>query len=174
MVPPPPRRARATLVLVTAAIVAALATACVPEPGASPTSTPSRPTPSPSSPAPSTPSATPTETPAPTVAPSPTTTPGTADVDVVIVTIGVEAGAIEASGLVASSPEDGGTCRLEATQGGLTLSAESASSRGPESNFCGLLVIPADQLSGGSWSVTLGYTSPTSTGRSDPAIVEVP
>ncbi|MCR2785208.1 MULTISPECIES: hypothetical protein [unclassified Microbacterium] len=140
--------------------------AAEPAPGATGSSTPIPPaqSASPTSAAP----AQPGETAAPPpVTASPTAPAGLAPVDVVLTTVDVIDGAIEATGIVGAAPEAGGTCTLEVRRDDTSHTAAIDATSGPQTNFCGVMTIPASVLSPGTWDLTLTYTSPTSYGRAD-------
>jgi hypothetical protein len=81
---------------------------------------------------------------------------------------------VEASGFVAEKVENDGTCTLTLTRGASTIAANNPGQADATTTNCGLLTVPAAQLSAGTWEATLSYQSPTSRGTSQPMTVVVP
>jgi hypothetical protein len=120
-------------------------------------------------PADSTPVAT-DSTPVATDSPRPQTT------DVVLSFIGWDpkTAAVEAGGYLSPLVESGGTCTLELTKAGRTVSHSSRAEPDATTTACGNLAVPRGKLTPGSWRAVLRYTSPRTTGTSAPTTVEVP
>lgn len=138
-------------------------------------STPTSPAPEPDvspppSPSPSTPAATdaPPATPEPSAHPlSPTT--------VTASFWGFDAATATAQvGGYADVVETGGTCTLVLTRGDDRVSVAGASQPDAASTTCGTLSIPRSELSAGSWTAELSYTSATSMGVAPTITIEVP
>ncbi|KAA9111244.1 hypothetical protein [Microbacterium rhizomatis] len=167
----PVRVAVMVLALLTCAGLAACST---PRPGAAV---------SPSSSTEPTSIATPTASPEPTAAvtaeptplPVPTASPGRAsDVEVVVITLDVVSGTVEASGMVPKLLEDGGACTLTLVQGGVTRTVSGATAAAQESTYCALLTYPTADLGPGDWQATLEYSSAAHFGLSGTQTVTVP
>jgi hypothetical protein len=77
------------------------------------------------------------------------------------------------AGYVSGVVEDGGTCTLTLTSGGARVTAENAAMADAATTSCGALTVPGDRLAPGTWSATLAYESPTSSGSSSPVRIEV-
>lgn len=78
-----------------------------------------------------------------------------------------------AGGYVTGVIEDGGVCTLTLTQGSATVTVEGPAMPDASTTVCGGLVVPGNRLAAGTWQATLAYASPTHTGTSAPAPVEV-
>lgn len=110
----------------------------------------------------------------PTVQPDPTTPLRVTDVKVTIVTLDYVGDGVEASGIIPSIIEEGGSCVLTLTRGDTILTSAGPASAATEATFCGLLAIKDGRLSPGTWSATVAYASNRYTGVSDILDVEVP
>lgn len=150
-------------------VPAAGSTAAVPAtssetPAETPTTAPAAATPS------AVPVPLPTRTPVATDPPRPRTT------DVVLSFVGwdTKTAAVEAGGYLSPVVESGGTCTLELTKGSRTVTAVAPAQADASTTSCGNLAVPRAQLTPGSWSAVLRYSSTTTTGTSDPATVAVP
>ena len=75
--------------------------------------------------------------------------------------------------MVSDIVEEDGTCTLVATKGALRETATAGTSTAPASTYCGLMTIPAADLSAGEWQVVVEYESTTHAGRSDSESVDV-
>lgn len=81
---------------------------------------------------------------------------------------------IEVSGFVSGVIENGGVCTLTAQLADATVAVEQGATANVADTQCGTLEVPASSLTPGEWTVTLAYSSETTTSSSDPATVEVP
>lgn len=86
---------------------------------------------------------------------------------------------VPAQGVVVSSVvlgriEDGGSCTLTASSGDVRASVDGEAISDAASTTCGELVVPADEVDSGTWSVELVYTSPDGSASSATDEVEVP
>ncbi len=102
--------------------------------------------------------------------------PGTG-LDVVVSFVALEPGgrAVEASGSLPGLIEDGGRCVLVLSREGRDdVSAEVPASADAQSTSCGLLSVPVDRLSPGTWTARLDYRSAGSSGSSADVTVDVP
>lgn len=81
---------------------------------------------------------------------------------------------VEVRSYVTGTIENGGTCQATLTQNGNTVSKESTSVADATTTICPPLRIPLSQLSSGTWSIVVTYSSLTSTGTSNSASVEIP
>jgi hypothetical protein len=105
-----------------------------------------------------------------------TDTPGPQPTDVVLSFVGWDrtTAAVQAGGYLSPIVESGGTCTLELTKGDRTVSARSSAEPDATTTACGNLSVPRAQLTAGSWSAVLRYSSPRTRGSSAPTTVEVP
>lgn len=165
------------LVLASMAITACGSSDGPDEDGATPdhSSTPTSPAPEPDVSSPPTPAP---STPAPTDAPPATPDPAAPALNPTTVTAsfwGFDAATATAQvGGYADVVETGGTCTLVLTRGDARASAAGASQPDAASTTCGTLAIPRSELSAGSWTAELSYTSATSTGVAPTFTIEVP
>jgi hypothetical protein len=84
------------------------------------------------------------------------------------------AGAITAAAGVTGVVETGGTCTLTATLGGQSRSASGSAARSATSMDCADgLSLPRSQLTAGTWTVQVSYSSSRYTGTSDTQMVTV-
>lgn len=81
---------------------------------------------------------------------------------------------VEVSGFVASVVEADGTCSLLLTGEAESVQVSREAVPNASTTSCGALVVPLTQLSSGTWSAVLSYSSSTSNGSSDPVSIEVP
>lgn len=97
-----------------------------------------------------------------------------ADVSITYLAWSAENATVQASGF--STPlEPSGTCRLTLTSpGGRVVTAERAALPDVSSMACGGLEVPRAELSAGRWTVSLTYSSQTSSGTSPASEVVVP
>ncbi|SDC06005.1 hypothetical protein SAMN05660690_0385 [Geodermatophilus telluris] len=102
---------------------------------------------------------------------------GSSDVDVVVSYAGVEPGssAVEVAGFVAGVVEDGGRCTLELSRSGAgDVTVEGDAVADAQTTSCGLLSVPLERLSPGTWTARLDYRSAASSGSSADVQVVVP
>jgi hypothetical protein len=83
------------------------------------------------------------------------------------------AGAVLAGGYVSPVVEDGGTCTLELSRDGESVSASSTALPDASTTSCGELRVPGGELEPGEWSAVLTYESDTASGTSEPLDVQV-
>lgn len=83
-------------------------------------------------------------------------------------------GAVEVGAYVAGVVEDGGECTLRLTRGTQVAQAQGTAVPDASTTGCGLLPVSGSSLSSGTWTATVGYTSPVSAGQSAPVEVQVP
>jgi len=106
--------------------------------------------------------------------PSPHPTSDRHAVNVVVTQSGWDAGsgAIEVAGYaVVIEPE--ATCTLTVTRGSLTRAATRQAASDASTTSCGVLSVPAAQLSAGTWTAVLTFDSASSVGVSAPLSIEV-
>lgn len=84
------------------------------------------------------------------------------------------AGAVVAGGYASPVVEDDGTCTLELTKGGESVTATAGAEADATTTSCDTLSVPGDQLSPGTWRAVLRYESSAMSGTSDARKVEVP
>ena len=68
---------------------------------------------------------------------------------------------------------DGGTCTLTATKGGVTVTGSGPATPDATTTSCGTVGIPRAQLSTGTWTATLTYSTGTASVSAAPVQVEV-
>ncbi|MFK4115530.1 hypothetical protein ACI2K6_12955 [Microbacterium sp. NPDC006705] len=101
-------------------------------------------------------------------APTDPSAPSLAAVTVVLAAWQVtDAGAIEASAFVQALVEDDGTCVLHARSGETVREIAGTATPTGQNTSCGFLVLPADELAAGDWTIWFDYTSPTAAGTSE-------
>jgi len=184
----------ASLLLASACSGASEEDPSVPAVTSLPTDPPSTDTPetaTPETPGPDDPSSTPptepaTETEQPTTPPddaatdAPTTPPAPEPGNLAAVTVTMSYwGADPADGSAfgngyADTIETGATCTLVMTQGSSTVRAEASATADASTTSCGEMTVPSSELSPGTWSAHIEYTSPTSSGQSAPVEIVVP
>jgi hypothetical protein len=98
---------------------------------------------------------------------------GNVDVHVTYASWVAEDGGLEVDGFISGVVEDGGVCRVSATRAGTTLTADGQGLGDASTTSCGAVLLRNPRLTEGEWSVVLSYTSPTSTGKSEPVRAEV-
>jgi hypothetical protein len=81
---------------------------------------------------------------------------------------------VEAAGYVSGIAESHGTCTLTLTQSGHSATATGSGLANGTSTGCSRLSVPRSQLSSGTWTAVLTYSSPTSSAQSDKTEVRVP
>ncbi|MDN4490830.1 hypothetical protein QQX13_08290 [Demequina sp. SYSU T00068] len=144
-------------------------TAAPSEPSVSPTPASSTPTPSATSPTDAVASDPPATTPTPA--------PGEnrAQVAVTVTSWGVSNGLFSAGAVVEGVVEDGALCFMTMTDGDRTVTANGESARSAASSSCGDgLIVDVDDLSSGTWSLTIAFRSDTAEGTSAPQEVDIP
>lgn len=100
-------------------------------------------------------------------APTQTSTSGKQIVNVVLTSVGISNGVINASGMVSNLVEEGGTCTYIFTNNGQTVSKTSTTSTNPTSTTCSRITFSADELPAkGTWNVKLSYSSAKAEGTS--------
>lgn len=115
--------------------------------------------------------------PSPSSSPAPQPSRSSAEVatvDVVIVTLDVVDGAVEATGMVPEVVESGGTCTLTLSGPGDTVIVTGPGEPGTVSTYCGLLTFPAARLTSGQWDAVISYQSAVSAGSSQSQAVTLP
>ena len=65
------------------------------------------------------------------------------------------------------------TCTLTLTKSAITRTASKHASTGPSSTQCGALIIPGSQLSAGTWTAVVTFTSAKAVGHSQPVHITV-
>lgn len=80
---------------------------------------------------------------------------------------------VEIGGYVTGVVQDGGTCRAVLSRGDQQVSAETSGVADASTTSCGGLVVPADELSKGTWTVELQYESEGTVYASPTTDVEV-
>lgn len=80
---------------------------------------------------------------------------------------------LEAAGYVSGIVENGGTCTLTATRGSKQVSESISATQNAQNVSCGLITIARSNLSTGTWSLILSYSSASSEGTSNPQNQEV-
>lgn len=81
---------------------------------------------------------------------------------------------VSAAGYVADTVEQGGTCTLTLTRGGKSVEVTTEGIADASNTACGALTVAPAQLSTGTWTSVLTYSSTTSTGTSQSVQVKVP
>ena len=125
------------------------------------------------------PDAVPTETsqtPEPT--PGASEAPSTAD-PISVVTIAAadpDGTTVTVAGYVTQVSEDGGSCTFELTSAldASVVEAASTSAANVDTTSCGTVQVPITELTKGTWSVVLHYTSDSFDLSSEPVTMEVP
>ena len=140
-----------------------------PTSSARPSSATAAPTASPTSPAPTAPSSS-----AP-VPPS-SAAPALAPVGVVVTVASWNSlnSDVEFGAFVQGVVETGGTCVVTMSKGSQQATGRAAALPNAKNTSCGDLRVAGSAVSTGSWTATVTYASPTSSGASAPTTVEVP
>jgi len=81
---------------------------------------------------------------------------------------------VQVDGFIAGISEEGGTCTLSLTKDGRTVTGSAPGVADARMTACGGLVVPGDQVSGGTWQAVLSYRSAGHSGTSESRDVEVP
>ncbi|MGN8247462.1 hypothetical protein ACTHAM_001637 [Cellulomonas soli] len=114
-----------------------------------------------------------TDGPAPVSTPT-ATVDGRAAAEVVLSFAAWDPGTARVSvGAYANVVESDGTCTLILSQDGRTVTATSSVAPDVSTTSCGDLGVAGDELTSGTWLATVTYDSPTATGTSETAPVEV-
>lgn len=92
-------------------------------------------------------------------------------VEVVVVSSGSDSEGLFASALVPEITETDGVCTVTATDGSQDIAATVPAIAAASSVNCGRAYL---QVPSGSWRVTVHYSSPRSSGQSEPVTVVVP
>lgn len=82
--------------------------------------------------------------------------------------------AVRVDAYVAEIVEGDGTCVVEMSNGSERVEATSVAVPDATTTWCEEATFPVADLSPGTWQVVVGYSSPTSEGRSDGVEVQVP
>jgi hypothetical protein len=93
---------------------------------------------------------------------------------VTVITADVEDEVLEVTAMVSDVVEQDGTCTLIASKGSRRETATTGTSTAPASTYCGLMTIPAADLSAGEWKIVVEYDSTAHAGQSDAESVVVP
>ena len=106
----------------------------------------------------------------------PAPAPPADDVPVLITYAGWDpsSSAVEVSGIVDRVVDAGGTCTVTLTSGGRSVTASGPATPDVTTTACGSVYVPGAELSGGTWSAVLNFSSDASEGTSDAVEVEVP
>lgn len=113
------------------------------------------------------------EVPEPTPDPTATAAPGGEVTVLITYADATGAGDVEV-GAYAATVEEGGSCALTLTKGAVERSVSSAAMMDVGTTGCGQLLIPAADLSSGTWTAVVDYQSAASHGQSSPREVVVP
>lgn len=81
--------------------------------------------------------------------------------------------AVEVSGYINNLLENGGTCTAALALNGQTVTASRSATANAQNTSCGFISIDRSQLSPGTWTVTLSYSSATAEGSSQSVALEV-
>jgi hypothetical protein len=81
---------------------------------------------------------------------------------------------LQAGGLVSGTTDTSGTCTFTAKKSGVTRTLTSAAAASASSVNCAQVSFPANQVSTGTWSITLEYSVGSKSTTSDPMTAEVP
>lgn len=81
---------------------------------------------------------------------------------------------LQAGGLVSGTTDTSGTCTFTAKKGTVSRTATSKAEASASSVNCAQVSFPANQVSTGTWSITLKYTVGSKSTTSDPMTAEVP
>ncbi|WIB76345.1 hypothetical protein DEJ28_11790 [Curtobacterium sp. MCPF17_002] len=81
---------------------------------------------------------------------------------------------LQAGGLVSGTTDTSGTCTFTAKKSGVTRTLTSAAEASSSSVNCAQVSFPANQVSTGTWSITLEYSVGSKSTTSDPMTAEVP
>lgn len=165
------RKTRARWGIAMCAIVLLTSAGCATDPLGAPAETSALPTATGTTTAASAP---PSVSPLPTPTPVPeTSTPGRASADVVLASWLADRSGVSASAYVAGVLEDAGTCTLHLRLGEQELTATKSGRATGQNTSCGLIEIPAEQLSDGQWELWIDYSSPRTAGESGHVTVDI-
>lgn len=183
------RHPRAVIAWASLATLAGLLSACtgsdLPEPSRSPSASPTVATSAPGASVTASPEVSPTPSPSATdpgvatdgpVAPASPEPGGTRlQVEVSISRWGVVDGMFSAGAGVDGVVEDGGRCTMVLERGDRVVTATGGSVRSATSSACGDgLSVPVSDLSAGTWTLTIEFSSDAAIGESGPQEVEIP
>lgn len=87
---------------------------------------------------------------------------------------GIAAGTFDISGFVPVVVEDEGECTFTLTSGSQTVTKKSTGLADASSTTCGQVTVAGSEISSGTWSVTLRYTSALYSGTSEPLELVIP
>lgn len=91
-----------------------------------------------------------------------------------LVTLEVIDDEVEATGILPSIVEEGGTCTLVLSREDDEATATAQGAAGPVSTFCGLMTVSTDNLAAGDWKAVIEYSSETYRGTSPAETVKIP
>jgi hypothetical protein len=97
-----------------------------------------------------------------------------ADVVITVARWHGDASEVQAGGYVRGVLEREGECTLTLTRDGQQVQASTTAEPDAKTMACGLLSIPRDQLTSGTWTAVLSYASETTSGESATSEVDVP
>jgi len=83
-------------------------------------------------------------------------------------------GSVEVDGYLPGVAEDSGTCTLTLTRDAVTVTAAVPGTENINDTDCGGAAVPRAQLSPGTWTAVLSYSSSSTRASSEPAEVVVP
>ncbi len=106
--------------------------------------------------------------------PTGATQPSSTQVVLTYVSFDAAGGGVIAGGYEAPVVEDGGTCTLTLTRGGVTVTATSPASADATTSVCDNLTVDRSELAAGTWTAVLGYQSGAAHRQSVQKTVEVP
>lgn len=95
-------------------------------------------------------------------------------VSAIITGSGMYDGKVEVRGFVSNSVEQSGTCQYTFIKSNEVIRKETSVLTNPTSTTCKTLVFDANELSSGTWLVSLQYTSDISYGKSDAQELLIP
>lgn len=106
----------------------------------------------------------------------PDTDPSDFPATAVVTFSGWDAGSktLQAGGLVSGTTNTSGTCTFTAKKGAVSRTATSKAEASASSVNCAQVSFPANQVSTGTWSITLKYSVGSKSTTSDPMTAEVP
>lgn len=93
--------------------------------------------------------------------------------EVSISNVKVDSNSLTVWGVITDVVEDGGVCTATAVKGDETVHASDPGYSAGQSTSCGPVRIPLDELSEGTWGVTLQYESSSGSGQSELQTIEI-
>jgi hypothetical protein len=105
--------------------------------------------------------------------PPPQKEDGKIDVKPVIGYIEIRDEQIRANGFISTMIEEGGTCTLTLSRGEQKVQTTTTSLADAQSTICGLMLVNKNDVSNGSWTATLSYSSDKYEGVSDEQIITI-